>query len=400
MEAKLIIVKGKTNRAEVALKLPGTIGRSREADLTIAHPMISRQHCQLFEVDGLVKIRDLGSLNGTFIGEEQIKEADLPPHTEFCIGPLTFRVEYEYVGPTAEAPEFLAVPEPPPEGLLPFEPDFLPAAEESPAVAPSVELPAPVAPAGSPPPLPTSTSVPLVSFDAGAPDLSGWSAAVQRGQLDRPPEELRPAAPAPSAKASEPLAEEDESFIGEFLVDELSAETPPPPAASEPTITEAPQAESSVAAEPLAFTEPPVELPAIETPGEPPAAEVSAESAEESDEPLLAEPEPATQPEGSETSTSEAVEETLASQAEDEAAAKKSRWWPFGRGKNKAKEEADTAARPTAPAEPPSPPSFEPAPDFLAVSDSPQTQPDAPPLPDEGPSTDDDALNQFFKGLK
>lgn len=372
MEAKLIIVKGKTNRAEVALKLPGTIGRSREADLTIAHPMISRQHCQLFEVDGLVKIRDLGSLNGTFIGEEQIKEADLPPHTEFCIGPLTFRVEYEYVGPTAEAPEFLAVPEPPPEGLLPFEPDFLPAAEESPAVAPSVELPPPVEPAGSLPPLPTSASVPLVSFDAGAPDLSGWSAAVQRGQLDRPPEELRPAAPAPAPKTPEPLAKEDESFIGEFLVDELSAEPPPPPASE----------------------------PAIEIPDEPPAAEVSAESAEELAEPLLAEPEPATQPEGGETSTSEAAEETLASQAEGEAAAKKSRWWPFGRGKNKAKEEADTAAQPTAPAEPPSPPSVESAPDFLAVSDSPQTQPDAPPLPDEGPSTDDDALNQFFKGLK
>jgi pSer/pThr/pTyr-binding forkhead associated (FHA) protein len=48
MEAKLVITKGKANKAEVKLKLPTTIGRSREADLTIAHPMVSRQHCQLF----------------------------------------------------------------------------------------------------------------------------------------------------------------------------------------------------------------------------------------------------------------------------------------------------------------------------------------------------------------
>ena len=64
MDAKLVIVGGKANKGPISLKLPTVIGRSREADLTVAHPMISRQHCRLFEVDGLLKIRDLGSLNG------------------------------------------------------------------------------------------------------------------------------------------------------------------------------------------------------------------------------------------------------------------------------------------------------------------------------------------------
>ncbi|MFH1265802.1 MAG: FHA domain-containing protein, partial [Planctomycetota bacterium] len=64
MDAKLVIVGGKANKSQVSVKLPTVIGRSREADLTVAHPMISRKHCELYEVDGLVRIRDLGSLNG------------------------------------------------------------------------------------------------------------------------------------------------------------------------------------------------------------------------------------------------------------------------------------------------------------------------------------------------
>ena len=98
MEAKLIVVGGKTTKREIALKPPAIIGRSREATLTIAHPMISRQHCEITEVDGLLKLRDLGSLNGTTYEEQRIVEAYLPPGAEFQIGPLTFCVQYEYDG--------------------------------------------------------------------------------------------------------------------------------------------------------------------------------------------------------------------------------------------------------------------------------------------------------------
>ena len=54
MEAKLVVVGGKANKAAVALNLPTIIGRSRDAGLTIAHPMVSRQHCELSEQDGLL----------------------------------------------------------------------------------------------------------------------------------------------------------------------------------------------------------------------------------------------------------------------------------------------------------------------------------------------------------
>jgi len=81
----------------VDLKLPTVIGRSRAAGLTIAHPMVSRQHCELFEEDGLLIVRDLGSTNGTFLNEQPIQEAVLEPGQVLCLGSV--RVLCEDSGP-------------------------------------------------------------------------------------------------------------------------------------------------------------------------------------------------------------------------------------------------------------------------------------------------------------
>ncbi len=104
MEAKLVVVGGRAKRASVVLKVPKVIGRSKEAGLTIGHPMVSRRHCEVFETDGLLMVRDLGSLNGTVVGGQRVKQSPLPPDAEFSIGPLTFRVEYKYDGDLARLP--------------------------------------------------------------------------------------------------------------------------------------------------------------------------------------------------------------------------------------------------------------------------------------------------------
>lgn len=139
MDVNLFVVGGKANKSSVALKLPTVVGRSREADLTVSHPMISRRHCEIFEAGGLLKIRDLGSLNGTLVAGRRITEATLRPGDEFTVGPLTFRADYEHRGALdvlpaqlpgqspSEVPDFLAVDEPakfapgpaPPEGMFP-----------------------------------------------------------------------------------------------------------------------------------------------------------------------------------------------------------------------------------------------------------------------------------------
>lgn len=104
MEAKLIVVAGKSAQKSIPLKLPTIIGRSHEAGVTVNHPMVSRQHAELFETDGLLMIRDLGSLNGTVVGDQRIKESPLPPDANFTVGPLTFKVQYVYNGDLGALP--------------------------------------------------------------------------------------------------------------------------------------------------------------------------------------------------------------------------------------------------------------------------------------------------------
>ena len=95
MRVKLTVVGGKASKRTVPVQLPATIGRSRDADLTISHPQISRRHCELSESDGVVLIRDVGSLNGTYVESKRIKEAPLLPDAAFSVGPLTFRIRYQ-----------------------------------------------------------------------------------------------------------------------------------------------------------------------------------------------------------------------------------------------------------------------------------------------------------------
>ncbi len=104
MNAKLLIVLGNTTKREVSLQLPAVLGRSRTADITVAHPLISRRHCEISENNGLLMLRDLASLNGTMIGSRPVKTAPLLPNAEFTIGLLTFRVAYQFDGDPASVP--------------------------------------------------------------------------------------------------------------------------------------------------------------------------------------------------------------------------------------------------------------------------------------------------------
>lgn len=99
LEAKLVVVGGDVKVTEINLKLPATVGRGRGTTIMLPHPLVSRQHCELFERDGYLVVRDLGSLNGTFVGQEKIGEAAVPPDGLLTIGAVTFRAVYEASGP-------------------------------------------------------------------------------------------------------------------------------------------------------------------------------------------------------------------------------------------------------------------------------------------------------------
>lgn len=96
MDAKLVVVGGEAKSGEVKIKkLPSIIGRGDDADIRLRHPLVSRKHCEISESNGVLKVRDLGSLNGTFIASVKIKEAVLKPDDLITIGPVVFRAVYE-----------------------------------------------------------------------------------------------------------------------------------------------------------------------------------------------------------------------------------------------------------------------------------------------------------------
>jgi pSer/pThr/pTyr-binding forkhead associated (FHA) protein len=111
MNVNLFVVYGKTTKRKLVPRLPAVLGRGRTADIKVIHPLISRQHCQLFENDGLLMLRDLASLNGTMVGGKRIELAPLLPGGEFTIGPLTFQVMYAHDGGMDSVPETRFVPE-------------------------------------------------------------------------------------------------------------------------------------------------------------------------------------------------------------------------------------------------------------------------------------------------
>jgi pSer/pThr/pTyr-binding forkhead associated (FHA) protein len=94
MRAKLLVVGGEAKAAEINLRLPAVIGRGRDATLALPHPLVSRKHCEIYEDDGVLRVRDLDSLNGTYVADQRINDAALPPGELLTVGTVTFRAVY------------------------------------------------------------------------------------------------------------------------------------------------------------------------------------------------------------------------------------------------------------------------------------------------------------------
>ena len=91
LNAKLVVVGGDVKTAEIKLRLPSTIGRGRGTTIILQHPLVSRQHCELYESAGQLMVRDLGSLNGTFVNNQRVTESPLPAGELLTVGTVTFR---------------------------------------------------------------------------------------------------------------------------------------------------------------------------------------------------------------------------------------------------------------------------------------------------------------------
>lgn len=96
MNINLVLLK--KNGSHKFFPLPSgvtVIGRRHSCDLCIPLMSVSKRHCQLNYDDGVLKIRDLGSRNGTYLNDKRIDEAVIQAGDSIKIGPLTFVLQID-----------------------------------------------------------------------------------------------------------------------------------------------------------------------------------------------------------------------------------------------------------------------------------------------------------------
>lgn len=75
-------------------RLPAVIGRSREAQVRVSDPWVSRRHCEIDRAEETLVVRDLGSKHGTFVNGERTGVAYLLPGDRLTIGATSLRIVY------------------------------------------------------------------------------------------------------------------------------------------------------------------------------------------------------------------------------------------------------------------------------------------------------------------
>jgi DNA-binding NtrC family response regulator len=114
---ELVVIDGPSRGARLAVTgsvarvgcvpHPGAGGEqapsSGSVRLGLADRAVSRIHCELEVRKDVVTLRDLGSTNGTFVGDVRIREADVPVGTVVRVGASAFRID------AREEPAFVAI---------------------------------------------------------------------------------------------------------------------------------------------------------------------------------------------------------------------------------------------------------------------------------------------------
>lgn len=96
MEINLILFKKDGSQKNIPLPSNVTIiGRRHDCDLRVPLKSVSRRHCQLNRDEGLLKIRDLGSRNGTILNGKPVNEAVIQAGDFFKVGPLLFALQID-----------------------------------------------------------------------------------------------------------------------------------------------------------------------------------------------------------------------------------------------------------------------------------------------------------------
>ncbi len=91
------------------------IGRQSTAQIRVPLPTVSRQHCELMISANSVRVRDLGSSNGTYRNDDRVQEAELRAGDVLTVGTFAFVVQINghpahVVAPTGDSDELIETP--------------------------------------------------------------------------------------------------------------------------------------------------------------------------------------------------------------------------------------------------------------------------------------------------
>jgi len=112
MAHRLVVNPGTSQAWEFQLKPgPNRIGRGEQNDVRINHPSVSTVHCEIDVTPGEVRLKDLGSTNGTFADQQPVSEVQLRSGQLLQLGSVGVLVELaQQAEPTATP---VAAPPPP-----------------------------------------------------------------------------------------------------------------------------------------------------------------------------------------------------------------------------------------------------------------------------------------------
>jgi len=235
MNVDLLVYKDGQPLKTVSVALPVIIGRGKDATFTIKHPLLSRKHCEVFEDSGSVQVRDLASLNGTFVNGSRVDSTSaVDSGSQLKLGAVVMEVQYNGASPedtiasdhapegeafdlgtveTADTEVMAATPdatEPTPDATEPA-PDATEPAPDATEPAPDATEPAPDATAAAP-----DATEPAPDATAAAPDATEPAPDATAATSDD--------IPAPSEAAGNMVDLGDFEVLTEAAVDTASSE--------------------------------------------------------------------------------------------------------------------------------------------------------------------------------
>lgn len=94
--AVVVVLSGEAAGTEYEMRKPNiSVGRSEPSDWVFSDDTLSKEHAALEFVEGSIRLRDLGSMNGTLVNGTESKSAELKNGDRFQLGEQQFQFVLE-----------------------------------------------------------------------------------------------------------------------------------------------------------------------------------------------------------------------------------------------------------------------------------------------------------------